>query len=160
MPSKITNVNVGKVVNQGLEASLSLRGPHATALHMDYSWQRNPDVSGIEKTLLPGGSLVFPVNVPPRHRANATLSWDQPRYFANAGATYQDVAFWTDANDPTFWGPTASFVAVNVGAGLRLFSRSVTLSVNGNNIFDERVQQHLFGDIIGRKVWAQLIYRM
>jgi hypothetical protein len=31
--------------------------------------------------------------------------------------------------------------------------------VNANNIFDERVQQHVWADIINRKVWAQVILR-
>ena len=43
--------------------------------------------------------------------------------------------------------------------GFRLFEERVTLSVIGSNLFDEEVQQHIFGDIIGRKVTGQVQFR-
>ena len=48
---------------------------------------------------------------------------------------------------------------VNVGAGVRLLDESLVLSVNGLNIFDERVQQHVWGDIIDRRWTGQIAYR-
>ena len=56
-------------------------------------------------------------------------------------------------------GTTDAFTMVNATIGLRLFDGRATLSIIGQNIFDEKLQQHLFGDIISRKVTGQLQFR-
>ncbi len=48
---------------------------------------------------------------------------------------------------------------VNVSLGVRLAAERVTLQILGSNIFDEDVQQHIFGDIISRKVIGQIGFR-
>jgi len=58
-----------------------------------------------------------------------------------------------------FWAPTDEFVATNLAAGMRFSGNRIVASVNANNVFDERVQQHVWSDIINRKVWAQVILR-
>jgi outer membrane receptor protein involved in Fe transport len=109
---------------------------------------------------MPDGTLVYPLNIAPENRFNGAVVWDMTTVFANAAVTYQDVAFWTDVFDSRFWGPTDSFFAINLAAGIRLLEGSMVLSINANNITDERVQQHIFGNFIGRKIWAQLTYRL
>lgn len=42
---------------------------------------------------------------------------------------------------------------------MRLLDERLTLQILGANLFDEDVQQHIFGDIIGRKVTGQLGFR-
>ena len=152
-------VNVGQVNNTGVESSLAVHATQALSFYLNYSYQDEPDVEGVAKLPRPNGELILPLNVPPQHRFNLATVWDVPLYYANARVTYQDDAFWTDVFDARFWGPTDSFVAVNVGAGVRLYDDRIVWSVNGENIFDEDVQQHVFGDIIGRKVWSQVTYR-
>ena len=44
----------------------------------------------------------------------------------------------------------------NVSTGVRLWNERMTLQVIGANIFDEEVQQHVFGDIISRKITGQI----
>ncbi len=48
---------------------------------------------------------------------------------------------------------------VNAQIGMRFLDERMTLQIIGANIFDEAVQQHYFGDIISRKVTAQLGFR-
>ena len=97
-----------------------------------------------------------PAFQPPEYRVNLGFAYTGNRWFYSANANYQDEAFWTDILDSRFWGPTDSFTAVNAGIGVRL-SEKMRLSVNGQNIFDEEVQQHVFGDIISRKIVGQIV---
>ena len=94
--------------------------------------------------------LVDPVNQPPEWRLNTAITYNSDGWYGSLGANYQDEAFWTDVLDSRFWGPTDSFTMVNLSLGYR-FSETVGLSVSGQNIFDEELQQHVFGDIISRK---------
>ena len=52
-----------------------------------------------------------------------------------------------------------SFVQINAAIGVRLLDERLTLQVIGANVTDEEVQQHIFGDIISRKVTGQLGFR-
>lgn len=56
------------------------------------------------------------------------------------------------------WGPTDSFTSVNASVGVR-FGDTTTLSVSAYNLFDEDVQQHVFGDLISRRVVGRLLFR-
>ena len=78
-----------------------------------------------------------------------------PRGYAN----WVDAAFWTDVLDERFWGPTDSYTQVNLGLGVRFNEEKATFSLTAQNVFDEEVLQHVFGDIIGRKVSGQLLFR-
>jgi hypothetical protein len=93
----------------------------------------------------------------PTHRANVALGWDGGTLFVNANANYQSEAYWADVL--SIQGTTDAFTMVNATIGLRLFDGRATLSIIGQNIFDEKLQQHLFGDIISRKVTGQLQFR-
>ncbi len=68
---------------------------------------------------------------------------------------YVDEAFWTDVLDSRFWGPTDEYTSLNLTLGYH-FNDNITFSVVGNNITDERIQQHVFGDIISRRVTGNL----
>jgi len=98
------------------------------------------------------------VNIPPEHRANFGLGYNGQVFFANGNVNYVDEAFWTDVLDSRFHGPTDSYTQVNLSLGVRLLNDKVTFSVIGNNIFDEDVQQHIFDDIISRKITAQVLF--
>ena len=72
---------------------------------------------------------------------------------------HQSGAFWTDVLDSRFWGPTEQFTMTNAGAGVRLADESVVLSMSVLNVFDAEVQQHVWGDIINRRITGQVTYR-
>ena len=159
IPSLLQNSNEGKSNNQGVELALSARISDSWTVFGNYAWQDAPETEGINAVPHPSGQPIEPVNIPPKHRFNLGVFWDIRRFYANANVNYQDVAYWTDVLGPAFWGPTDSFAMVNLGLGTRLRGQEITIAVNAQNIFDERIQQHVWGDIISRKVTAQIVYR-
>ena len=46
-----------------------------------------------------------------------------------------------------------------MGAGVRFGGDAVTLSIQAQNVFDEDIQQHIFGDLIEQKITGQLLFR-
>ncbi len=152
--------NVGEVVDTGIEIGFSKRPRNSPwSYFLNYSWQDEPDITGIDIERLPNGELVEALGTPPEHRANFGFSYDGAKYFFNLNANYVDEAFWTDVLDSRFWGPTDSFTQINVGLGVRLANDRYTFSVNGTNVTDEDIMQHVFGDIIPQKFTGQLVVR-
>ncbi len=146
-PSQFSYRNVGEVIDRGVEISLQQRPSPEWSWFLNYSWQDEPEVTGIP---------IDEVNLPPENRANFSLAYDAGRWFVNGNLNYQDEAFWTDVLDSRFHGPTDAFTQINLGAGVRLADDRVTLSVQAQNVTDEDVQQHVFGDILERKVIGQV----
>ena len=146
-PSAFSYRNVGEVIDRGVEISLQQRPSAAWSWFFNYSWQDEPEVTGIP---------LDEVNLPPEHRANFSLGYDAGRWFVNGNVNYQDEAFWTDVLDSRFHGPTDAFTQLNLGAGVRFADDRVTLSVQAQNATDEEIQQHVFGDILERKVIGQI----
>ena len=56
-------------------------------------------------------------------------------------------------------GTTAAFTALNAAIGVRLMDERMTIQVTGSNLTDEEIQQHIFGDIIPRKITGQVAFR-
>lgn len=151
LPATFSYRNTGEVTNTGVEFSWNYDPRTPASFFVNASWQDEPDTKGIAREPRPNGELIVPVNIPPEFRFNVGGAYNGERWFGNLSANYQDEAFWTDILDSRFWGPTDSFTMVNAALGYR-FGESVSLSVNGQNIFDQEVQQHVFGDILSRKV--------
>jgi iron complex outermembrane receptor protein len=154
LPAAFSYRNNGIITDTGVEFSYRYNPRTPWSWYLNASWQDEPETEDIDLEPLPNGSLITPVNQPPEWRANLGFAYTGNRWFFNANANYQDEAFWTDVLDSRFWGPTDSFTAVNAGIGFHL-SEKAMLSVTGQNIFDEEVQQHIFGDIISRKIVGQ-----
>jgi iron complex outermembrane receptor protein len=146
-PAVFSYRNIGKIIDKGFEASLDYSVSNEWSFYANYSYQANPDVTGI-----PEGEI----NQSPHNRFNLGLAYNGPVFYANGNLNYQAEAFWTDVLDSRFWGPTDSFTQVNAAAGVKLAGDHAVVSVIASNLFDERVQQHVFGDIISRKVVAEL----
>lgn len=151
LPASFSYRNTGEVTNTGVEFSWNYNPRTPASFYINASWQDEPETEGIALEPRPSGELIVPVNIPPEIRLNVGGAYNGERWFGNLNVNYQDEAFWTDILDSRFWGPTDSFTMVNAGLGYR-FGESVSLSVTGQNIFDEDVQQHVFGDILSRKV--------
>lgn len=146
-PSQFSYRNVGEVIDRGVEISLQQRPTAEWSWFLNYSWQDEPEVTGIPAD---------EINLPPENRANFSLAYDAGRWFVNGNLNYQDEAFWTDVLDSRFHGPTDAFTQINLGAGVRFAGDKVTLSVQAQNVTDEEVQQHVFGDILERKIIGQV----
>lgn len=146
LPSVFTYRNVGERVDEGVEVSFDYRPSPAWHWNINYSYQGEPEVTGIS---------LDETNQSPEHRLNAGLAYSTDTWYFDANFNYVDEAYWTDVLDSRFWGTTDDYSIVNLGVGYHI-NDSVTVSVMGNNIFDEEAQQHIFGDIISRKVSAQV----
>lgn len=148
LPFTFSYRNIGEIVDRGAEFSVNTTINDQWSYFFNYSWQDEPDVTGI-----PQGEI----NLAPTNRANLGFAYNAKRWFINGNVNYQDEAFWTDVLDSRFWGPTDSFTAVNASAGVR-FGELATVSLSAYNLTDEDMQQHVFGDIIGRRVVGQVMF--
>jgi len=149
-PSVFSYRNVGETINEGVEFSLSANPTDEWSWFFNFSHQATPEVTGIP---------FEDVGLPPENRANAGLAYSGERFFWNANVNYQDDAFWTDVLDARFHGPTDSFEQFNLGCGVYFNDGNSMFKIDAQNITDEDIQQHIFGDIIGRKVSGRVIFR-
>jgi iron complex outermembrane receptor protein len=150
-PSNFSYRNIGEVKDAGVELSLQHRLRNWNWF-VNASWQDDPKFKGISDT--------SEQNLPPEWRGNAGLAYDPGPWFWNTNVNYQDKAYWGDVNlGPSTVGFTKAFTMVNMAIGVRLLDERMTLQIIGNNIFDEDVRQHFFGDIISRKITGQVSYR-
>lgn len=149
-PSAFRYRNIGEVTEQGVELSLNGNPNAEWSWFFNYSWQDDADVEGIP---------LDEYNKAPEHRLNLGLSYDSGSFFVNTNVNYVDDAFWTDVLDGRFHGPTDSYTQLNLGFGFRLMDDKMQISISGQNVTDEEVQQHVFGDIISRKVTGQVSFR-
>ncbi|MDA8020141.1 MAG: TonB-dependent receptor [Thermoanaerobaculia bacterium] len=147
LPSSFTYRNIGERTEEGIELSLDYRPNSDWHFNVNYSYQAEPDLVG---------QSLDETNIAPENRFNIGLAYNGPRWFFDVGANYVDEAFWTDVLDSRFWGPTDSYTMLNASVGIRLAGDKVTLSIIGTNVTDEFVQQHIFGDIISRKITGQV----
>ena len=152
LPETFGFLNVGQVRDRGVELSLDVDLAKGVSAHGSYTFQSTPDVSN-------DSAIPLVLNRPPRHQAGASVSWQRPRWYGSLGLTYTDSAFWADVLDSRFWGTTDSYVLANVGLGFRVPAANAEVTLNATNLFDKTVQQHIFGDLIRRKVTAGLRVR-
>ena len=75
---------------------------------------------------------------------------------ASVSGAYTARAFWSDVLDERFWGWTKDYVLVNGTVGVPLYRNQVELVIKGTDLTDNKIKQHVFGDIIGRRVAAEL----
>ena len=146
LPAVFTYRNVGEKINKGVEVSLDYRPNTTWRVNVNYSYQDKPEVTGIAE-----GEF----NLAPKNRFNAGVGYDSEHFFFDSNVNYADEAYWTDVLDSRFWGTTEDYTSFNLTVGYR-FNDNVTFSVVGNNVTDERIQQHIFGDIISRRVTGNL----
>ncbi len=149
LPKVFTARNIGTVRDQGLELSWSADWTTRANTTVSYTYQDEPRLEGDD----PVAPVVL--NTPPRNQAAVITSIEGVRWFGSAEISYTDSAVWRDVLDARFWGPTDSYVVVSGALGVPVNGR-VSVLLRANNIFDEEVKQHVFGDIIGRLVSTEL----
>jgi len=136
------------IVNTGVEAWLTFRVGSGLSVRANYTYQARPEVEGKSEDF---------VSLPPKHKITAALNYSSTRWAASLSAQYVDTAFWTDVFDSRFHGFTEqnltldAAVAVSFGREYRYTAR-----LTGTNILDERVNQHVFGDLIERRVLFEI----
>lgn len=159
LPSEFSYRNIGEVIDKGVEVSLNFQPSIEWSVFMNYSYQQEPEATGIDQVTLPNGTVRDSINTPPENRANLGVSYSGPRFFTNWNVNYADEAFWTDVLDSRFWGPTDSYTQLNASAGVHFGGDRITISVTAQNLNNETVQQHIFGDLIDQKITGQAIFR-
>jgi iron complex outermembrane receptor protein len=145
VPSDYSYRNIGTTVNRGVELSLE-RNTGEWSWFVNLSWQDEPEIGG--------GVDAAEINVAPAWRANLGVAHDSGKRFWTVGVNYQDEAYWADVLFAR--AATPSFTQVNASLGWRFASDRVTFKLVAQNVFDEYVQQHIFGDILERKVAGQV----
>ena len=146
LPSNYTYLNLGTVKDKGLELGVDAAVNRALNVFANYSyqWQPDPDFD------------ISEVNLPPTNRVNAGFNFTQGRYLGNMSVSYQDDAYWQDVLDSRFHGSTDSYTQVNGAFGVRWMNDKLTTTIKFNNLFDEEIQSHVFGDILRRQVIGEL----
>lgn len=150
-PESFSYRNQGEVIDKGVEVGLQYFPHYAWSTFANYSFQDDPEVRDGDRG---------DINTPPKHRVNVGVAYDGDLFFGNADVNYVDKAFWVDVLDSRFWGPTDEYTQVNASIGIRLMGGQTVVSVKGTNLFDAKIQQHVFGDIITRKVVGEVRVRL
>lgn len=144
VPSDYSYRNIGRTIDRGVEFTID-QEMSDWYWWANMSWQDDPDIEGADP---------IDVNRAPEWRANVGIGQDSGGFFWNANLNYQDEAYWSDVLFARAW--TDSFTQLNGSVGWRFRQDSLTVQLIGQNLTDERVQQHIFGDIIERKLAGQV----
>jgi iron complex outermembrane receptor protein len=150
-PRTLTWVNGGESEQVGAELTVDVSLSEAWLLDFQWTWLDEPEVDSAETGLS--------LNVPPEHRASASLQFVGEQIFGSMGVNYQDEAFWGDVFAPQFVGYTDSFTSVSASVGYRV-RKDTTIQVRGSNLLDEDIQYHLWGDVIGRRITMEIIHEL
>ena len=150
LPSSFTYLNFGKVRQKGLELGVDADVTRALTAFVNYSYQPRPEPSGFD---------ISELNLPSRHRLNLGATYTGGRLVGQASVSYASEAFWQDVLDSRYHGTTEAFTLVNGTLGYR-WNDTFTTSLKVINLFDQEIQQHVFGDVMRRQVVLELKMRV
>ncbi len=146
-----TYLNLGPTRQKGLELSIDHRVNSALNVYANYSWQDEPEVLDD-----PDPFPTIELALPPTHRFNVGGTYSGRRLLGALTVSYTDEAFWSDVLTSAFHGFTDSFTLVNGSFGVRWNDGRITTSIKSTNLFNETIQQHIFGDLLRRSVTAEV----
>jgi outer membrane receptor protein involved in Fe transport len=155
LPYKVaTYLNLGPIRNRGIEASIEYRASHEWVISGNYSRQHTPEVldAAADQLRYP----VIEVTVPPQNRFNLGVSYNGRRLLGNANVSYSGRAFWNDVLGPEYYGFTDAYSIVNATVGVKLADGRATISLKGTNLLNEKIMQHIYGDLMRRSIVAEL----
>ena len=145
-----TYLNLGPIRQQGLELSADHRFDFGVNGFVNYSWQKEPDVLDD-----PDPYPVIELSLPPTHRFNLGGTYAGSRLLGSLVVSYTSKGFWTDVLNSPYHGFTPAFTIVNGSFGVKL-TNQITTTIKSTNLLNRRIQQHVFGDLIGRSVTAEV----
>ena len=137
---------------QGLELGVHVRFDPKWWLRASYAWRDDPKISDADPALLQ-------LNRAPENEAAVGVGYDSETWSGWFDVSYTDEAFWSDVLTPDFWGTTDDYVLVNARIARAFPGTGIEVALQATNLLDERVKQHVFGDIISRKVSLSVKYR-
>jgi outer membrane receptor protein involved in Fe transport len=138
-----TYLNLGPIRQHGVELSVDHRFARGLSAYANYSWQGDPRVLD-DPQPYPSQELALP----PNHRFNMGASYDGPRLLGSASVNYSDEAFWSDVLTSPYHGFTDAYTLVGGTFGVKWNQGRVTTLVKVNNLLNDEIQQHVFGDIL------------
>jgi iron complex outermembrane receptor protein len=145
-----TYLNLGPIRQRGLELSADHRFDFGVNGFVNYSWQTEPDVLDD-----PDPYPVIELSLPPTHRFNLGGTYAGSRLLGSLVVSYTSKGFWTDVLNSPYHGFTPAFTVVNGSFGVKL-TNQITTTIKSTNLLNRRIQQHVFGDLIGRSVTAEV----
>ncbi|RMG46999.1 MAG: TonB-dependent receptor [Acidobacteria bacterium] len=170
--------NRGRSENRGFELGLDWSTRSGLSLFASYSWQDDARADGVpmperiaqvlaEREAgadLDGDGRIADttpfINNPPAHRLSAGVTLDRGRWFGGVTADYVSRAFWQDVMTADFWGWTSGYTVLGIQGGWRHPGGHLELVWQVTNLLDRKVQQHIFGDVIGRRASARIRWRL
>jgi len=142
-PASFSYRNLGRVKQKGFEAGIDGAITKELSAFANYSFQPEPTAN------FPKSEL----NIPAKNRFNIGGYYNGPRFLGNLTISYSGSAYWQDVLDARYAGSTDAYTLVNGTAGVKFGANDrFVASVKVNNLLNEEVQQHVFGDIIKRQV--------
>jgi outer membrane receptor protein involved in Fe transport len=150
LPSSFTYENFGEVRQKGFELGVDTDVTREVSSFANYSFQATPEPSGFD---------ISELNIPSRHRFNLGASYSGSRVLGQFSLSYASDAFWQDVLDSRYHGPTDAYTLVNGTIGYR-WNEAFTSSLKVINLFDQEIQQHVFGDVMRRQVVLELKMRV
>jgi len=149
-----TYLNLGPIRNRGIEASIDHHFNSEWSAFANYSWQDTPEIQDADS-----GQIPYPVQevgISSENRFNAGLGYSGKTFFGNANVNYAGKALWVDVLNASYAGFTEPYTMLNATLGVRLADGKVMVSLKGINLTNEKIQQHIFGDILKRSVVAEV----
>jgi len=149
LPSLSSAYNKGDVRDKGLELNADARYNRWLAGYANYSWQAKP--TGKEADIR---------NLPPAHRFNASLSFENRRYLGNVSVGHVSSAFWNDVLGLLYSGTTKAYTLVNVSGGVRWGADGKYMAMlKASDLANTPVQNNVYGDILQRQISGELRVR-
>ncbi len=142
--------NLGPIRHQGVEVFVEHRFGDGVRGYANYSWAADP------KPLPdPHPFPAIEITIVPRNRVNAGVYWQGQRVEGSLGLAYADRAFWVDVLPHDYDGWSPAYTLFNASLGLRWADGRIVTTLRGTNLTNADAQQHSFGDILKRAVWAE-----
>ena len=139
----------------GAELWFDQRISRSTSAWVNYSWQDEPEILDSDNPFLP-----TELNLPPTHRVNVGASLNGTRFLGNASVSMATDAFWSDVLTSEFHGFSDGYTMVNGSFGVRWSGGAVTTLIKVTNLFNQSIQQHIFGDILRRTVVGEVRFSL
>lgn len=158
LPKTYSYRNIGTSEDQGVEFGLGFTLPAGFSARANYTYQKESDVTEdkYDPTTNPLGYLP---NLAPENKYFVEVGFNNARkdgFFGALSYQHSDEAFFADVLNEPYWGSTEAYDTINASAGWKFAQDKYRVTVKGTNLSDEQVQQHIFGDIIGRRVFAEV----
>ncbi|MBI3401587.1 MAG: TonB-dependent receptor [Acidobacteria bacterium] len=150
-----TYLNLGPIRQKGFELSVDSRIARSVSAYANYSWQGDPVVLA-DAHPFPAQELALP----PTNRFNTGVNYDGPRLLGSASVSYADRAFWSDVLTSAYHGFSGAYTLVGGAFGVKWDQERVITLVKVNNILNQDVQQHVFGDILKTSAVLEVRFKM